>query len=141
VVISDEVRFYYAGVSYTHGYAEPKHSPNRYSGFGLATLPAGRYAGWQAGAHQGRLTTQMLRFGGRELHLNLDASRGETRLALLDQNGVQLPGFGFGDCTPLTADSLDCIVRWKGGDLPAARGPIRLAFTLRQSALYTWQSR
>ena len=42
VVIADEVRFYYAGVSYTRGYTEPVQSPNRYSGIGLATLSVDR---------------------------------------------------------------------------------------------------
>ncbi len=140
VTIGDGTRFYYFGVSYTHGFTEPVRSPSNYSGVGLATLPVGRYAGWQAGTHEGTLETRPLRFAGRELHLNLDASRGETRVALLDQNGVQLPGFGFDDCTPLTGDSLDCTVCWKGGALPAASAvPIRLAFALRHSALYTWQ--
>jgi hypothetical protein len=142
VVVGDEVRFYYFGVSYTHGCTDPIHSPNNYSGFGLATLAADRYAGWQAGTHEGRLTTRPLRFAGRELHLNVDASRGEARVALLDEAGRPLPGFGFDDCAALHADSLDCVVRWKGGRLPApSTTPVRLAFALRQSALYTWQFR
>ena len=42
VVIADEVRFYYVGVSYTRGYTEPVQSPNRYSSIGLATLSVDR---------------------------------------------------------------------------------------------------
>lgn len=141
VVVGDEVRFYYFGVSYTHGSTEPVHSADNYSGVGLATLPRDRYVGWLAGTETGRLLTRALRFQGKELHLNLDASRGEVRVALLDPNGDPLPGRGLAECTPITHDSLDHVVRWQGGnDLSTLAGQaIRVQFALRQSVLYTWQ--
>jgi hypothetical protein len=143
VAIGDEVRFYYFGVSYTHGCTDPVNSPNNYSGIGLATLPVDRYAGWQAGTHEGRLTTRPLRFAGRELHLNLDASRGEARVAFLDADGRPLPGFSAEDCRPICADSLDHVVAWgDDSDLAALAGKeIQVQFSLRQAVLYTWQFR
>jgi hypothetical protein len=137
------VRFYYFGVSYTHGCTDPVNSPNNYSGIGLATLPVDRYAGWQAGTHEGRLTTRPLRFAGRELHLNLDASRGEARVAFLDADGRPLPGFSAEDCRPICADSLDHVVAWgDDSDLAALAGKeIQVQFSLRQAVLYTWQFR
>jgi hypothetical protein len=141
--IGDEVRFYYTGVCYTHGAGYPKNSPQRYSGVGLATLSRDRYVGWHAGAGGGTIATEPLRFSGRRLHLNLDASRGETRVAILDGDGKPLPGFGLADCRPAIADSLDCVVEWSaGGDLADLAGkPVRLQFRLRNSVLYTWQFR
>jgi len=143
VVIGNEVRFYYFGVSYTHGCTEAIHSPNRHSGFGLATLPRDRYVGWQGGAVAGTLATKTIRFSGRDLLLNLDASHGETRVALLDADGKPLPGFGTEDCEAISTESFDQVVKWHGSsDLSALAGrAVRVQFTLRQSALYTWQFR
>ena len=140
-IFGDEVRFYYHGVSYTHGAIDKKVSPSHLTGIGLATLPRDRYVAWQGGAEPGMLRTVPLRFDGRELHLNVDASRGATKVALLGPDGSPLPGHGLDDCDPISADSLDHIVRWRGsGDLSALQGqPVRVQFWLRHSALYTWQ--
>jgi hypothetical protein len=141
VLIGDEVRFYYFGVSYTHGFSEPVNSPNCYSGFGLATLGRDRYVAWQAGAVPGILRTKALKFSGRRLHLNLDASRGEARVALLDAEGRTLPGFSAEDCQAISADSFDHVVTWGNtSDLAALIGKeVQVEFSLRQTALYTWQ--
>jgi hypothetical protein len=143
VVVGDEVRFYYFGVSYTHGDTAPKTSLENYSGVGLATLPRDRYVGWQGGTAAGTVLTNVLRFRGRELHLNLDASRGETRVALLAEDGTPLSGYSLDDCQPLSSDGLDQVVRWRGrSDLSALSGKaLRLEFSLRHSVLYTWQFR
>jgi hypothetical protein len=141
VVLGDELRFYYFGVSYTHGHTEPKDSPKDRSGVGFATLARDRYVAWQGGTVPGTLRTKPLKFEGRELHLNLDASRGETRVALLDADGHPLPGFGLADCTPICGDSMDHVVQWANGrDLSALSGQaVQVQFSLRHSALYTWQ--
>jgi hypothetical protein len=141
VVIGDEIRFYYFGVGNTHGDREAINSPNLISGFGLATLPRDRYVAWQGAAVAGTLLTKPLRFAGRELRLNLDASRGETRVALLDADGKPFAGFGAEDCEAITRDGFDQVVKWRGtSDLSALAGKvIRVQFSLRQSALYTWQ--
>lgn len=141
VVVGDELRFYYFGVSYTHGDTELDNSPKNYSGIGLATLARDRYVGCQAGTHVGTLLTKPLRFDGKQLHLNLDSTRGETRVALLDADGKPLPGYSLTDCQPICGDSLDQVVRWKAGsDLSSFSGkPVRVQFSLRQAVLYTWQ--
>jgi hypothetical protein len=143
VIIGDEIRFYYFGVNYTHGDTEPVNSPNHYSGFGLAALPLDRYVAWQGGTVAGTLRTKPIKFTGRELHLNLDAGRGETRVALLDADGTPLAGFDAADCEPMGKDGFDQVVKWRGtSDLSAFAGKeVRVQFSLRQSALYTWQFR
>ncbi len=143
VTIGDEVWFYYTGVCCTHGATYPTNNPQRYSGVGLATLPRDRYVGWHASAGRGTILTRPLRFSGRQLHLNLDASRGEARVAILDLDGQPLPGFALDDCRPAIADSLDHVVEWtSGSDLAALAGkPVKLQFQLRNSVLYTWQFR
>ena len=143
VIVGDEVWFYYFGVSYTHGNAEPVHSLENYSGIGLAKLPRDRYVGWLAGTATGTLLTKPLVFSGKEMHLNLDASRGEVRVALLDAEGKPLPGWGLEDCTPISGDHLDHTAKWNSvSDLSALSGStVRIQFALRQSVLYTWQFR
>ena len=143
VVVGDEVRFYYFGVNYTHGDTRAVNSPQIRSGFGLATLPRDRFVAWQGGTLPGTLLTKPLRFAGRQLRLNLDAARGQTRVAILNAQGEELPGFGLNDCKPLAADGLHQVAEWRGGsDLSGLAGkPVRLRFSLRHSALYTWQFR
>jgi hypothetical protein len=143
VVIGDEMRFYYFGCDYTHGNAEPKASPRNYSGFSFVRLPRNRFVAWHAATVPGTLLTKALRFSGKELHLNVDASRGETRAALLDAEGKALPGFSLQDCVRVSADSFDHAVTWRGGsDLSALAGEaVRLQFSLRHSMLYAWQFR
>ena len=141
VIVSDEVYFHYHGVSYTHGATDPIDSPNYLTGIALATLPRDRYVAWQGGTEPGMLRTVPLRFDGRELHLNVDASHGATKVALLGPDGEPLAGHGLDDCDPISGDSLDHVVRWRGSsDLSAMQGQaLRVQFWLRHSALYTWQ--
>lgn len=141
VTIGDEVRFYYFGCAYTHGHTEPFNSPGTYTGFGLATLPRDRYVGWHAATVPGAITTKPLRFKGKELRLNLDATRGQTRVELLDAAGKPIKGYALEDCDPITVDSFDQVVKWRGkGDLSALAGkPLQVRISLQQSVLYTWQ--
>lgn len=140
VVIGDEVRFYYFGCDYTHGNTEPIASPKNRSGFGVATLPRDRYVGWQGAERTGTLLTHPVTFRGESLVLNVDADRGETRVALLDPANQPYPGFALEDCEPIQSDGLVQTVRWRGGALSELAGkPVRLRFSLRQSTLYTWQ--
>ena len=140
-VVGDKLRFYYHGVSYTHGATDPIESPNYLTGIAFATLRRDRYVAWQGGTIPGVLDTVPLRFAGRELRLNIDAAHGAAKVTLLAADDSSLPGYSLEECDPITADSLDQVVRWRGSsDLSALQGQaIRLRFLLRHSALYTWQ--
>lgn len=91
-------------------------------------------------AAAGTLLTKPLRFAGSKLVLNL-ASKGPTRVEIQDAAGKALPGYGLGDCQPITADAIDHVVRWKSGaELATLAGqPIRLRFDLRAADLYALQ--
>jgi hypothetical protein len=106
----------------------------------LATLTRDRYMGWQGAAVAGTLSTKPLKFQGKALVLNLDATRGQTLVALLDAGGKPLPGFSLDDCEPISADSFSHVVKWRGtSDLSALSGrEVCVQFSLRQSVLYTW---
>ncbi|NUQ61278.1 MAG: hypothetical protein HUU20_02250 [Pirellulales bacterium] len=163
ILKEDQLFFYYHGTGVVHGQDyEPdvqeqlreeakqagipfrlKANHRRYAGVGLATLPRDRYVGWCGGTVPGLLTTRPFTFTGKQLFLNVDASRGETRVAILDQDGKPLPGFAADDCVAVSADSLDQVVGWTGNcDLSSLAGKaVRLQFHLRHSVLYTWQFR
>lgn len=89
---------------------------------------------------------------GRELRVNVDASRGSLQVEiipvtedpdaqLLDwgiQHGEPLAGFDLSSSLPLTADSTDCPVRWTHGTDISGLGGRLLAFRfhLRNASLY-----
>jgi hypothetical protein len=80
---------------------------------------------------------------------NVDAAvdaAGELSVALLSEAGGALPGFGHGDCAPLTGNGLRqtlvCTGGGQGGDLAAlaARGiPMVMDLQLTHSTLFAWE--
>jgi len=92
-----------------------------------------------AHASEGTLVTKPFTFTGSELVLNI-LSKGETRAELQDATGNVLPGFALNDCTPITADSIEHVVIWKGGPLSAHSGkPVRLRIALKDADLFALQ--
>jgi hypothetical protein len=93
-----------------------------------------------AGATKGSATTRPLIFGGNGLTLNV-AAKGSARVALLDEAGKALPGFGLLDCDPIRVDSVRHVVTWKGrSDVTALAGkPVSLQFELANAKLYAFQ--
>jgi len=71
----------------------------------------------EAGPTVGRISTRALYWEGGEAELNLDAKGGLARVRVVKANGEELPGFGFGDCIPLSdADSIAWTPQWKSGN-------------------------
>jgi hypothetical protein len=88
---------------------------------------------------RGELITKPLMFPGSKLALNI-VSRGGTRVEVQDASGRPAPGFALKDCAPITGDSLDHRVSWKGGGLfELAGGPVRLRFELNDADLFALQ--
>jgi hypothetical protein len=73
------------------------------------------------------------------LTVNVDASQGEFRVAVLDREGEPVPGFFFDDCTPLTGNAVRHAVEWKTGDKLPAEQPIRLRFHFSRAKLYSYR--
>lgn len=86
----------------------------------------------------GTLTTKPLTFAGSKLSVNV-ASKGPMRVEIQDAAGRPLPGFASGDCLPISADSIDQVVRWKSGDdLGKLAGrPVRLRFVMKEADLFS----
>jgi len=92
-----------------------------------------------AHASEGTLVTKPFTFTGSKLVLNI-LSKGETRAELQDATGNVLPGYALNDCTPITADSIEHVVIWKGGPLSAHSGkPVRLRIALKDADLFALQ--
>lgn len=93
-----------------------------------------------AGASVGTMTTRPLIFKGNRLILNI-ASKGMTRVAILDASGKPLNGFTLADCNGIQADSTGYRVAWRSRkDLGHLAGrQIRLQFQMRNAKLYSLQ--
>lgn len=132
-VADDELRFYYSGRGLWDGFWDGNGMA------GLATLRRDGFASLSADRDGGTLLTRPLRFSGGHLFVNLKAPSGRLRVAVLDQSGAPLPGFGPADCTPLTGDSTKLAVSWPGADLASLSGqPVRLRFELTDGALFSF---
>ena len=91
----------------------------------------------------GQLTTRPLPVRGAQLLLNVEQratageAAGEVTVALLDEQGTELPGFGFADSIPLITDAIRAPIRWKThADLSSLRDEtVRIALRLRGPAI------
>ena len=149
VRVGDESWFYYGGREkpWSSYPADPKEIWTIKSHCGLATIGAGRYAGFRLSdpPRQGSLITQPIRCDfDRELRLTINAIAGEqstVRVAVLDaDSGEPLKGYSLDDSQPLKVDGVRLPVAWtQGARLKIRRGhPIRLQFELQgeRSRLY-----
>ncbi|HRE82947.1 MAG TPA: hypothetical protein PLN52_18010, partial [Opitutaceae bacterium] len=90
----------------------------------------------------GRARTLPVNVIGSDLLLNLDTGAlGTLRVALLDENGQALPGFGIADCDPLLTNATGAKVTWKGqGDLTSLRGKqVSVSFEGSRTKLYSFR--
>ena len=87
----------------------------------------------------GTLTTRPVRFTGSHLFVNVDASAGELRAEVLDQEGRTLPQFTSEACVPVREDSTRAAVVWRSADLTTLRGQaVRFRFHLTRGRLYAF---
>ena len=138
LVVGDEIRFYYAGISARHWSAFHKDKPNQ--AFGLATLRLDGFVSVET-KDAGTLTTQPFVFLGDSIVMNANAKGGCVEVEALDAEGKVIAGFARRDCVPLTTDKIRHVVRWKGKrdcQLIQAR-PIRLRFYLKRAKLYSFE--
>jgi hypothetical protein len=141
LVVGDEIRFYYTGITGRHWHTY--HKDARDSGIGLATLRLDGFVSVNAGEEEGTLTTRPLVFIGDTLVVNANAAGGSLTVEALDPTGKVIEGFGAADCAPVTTDSVRHVVSWKGDPdchLLQAR-PLKLRFRLKNAKLYAFEAR
>jgi hypothetical protein len=93
-----------------------------------------------AGAATGTATTLPLVSKGNKLVLNIKVT-GSTKVAITNENGKAIPGFGFDDCDPIRGDFIDKTVTWKSGKgVKALQGrAVRLKFQMQNAKLYAFE--
>ncbi|MXZ34533.1 MAG: hypothetical protein F4Z21_04575 [Acidobacteria bacterium] len=63
-------------------------------------------------------------------------------MAVLDEEGIQYPGFGKIDCAVFDSDSVRHAATWRYSSLGSLKGKvIRLKFYLRNARLYSFKLR
>jgi len=140
LVVGDEIRIYYTGISGRHWGTYHKDTPDH--GVGLATLRLDGFVSVEA-EKEGTLTTRPLVFLGDTLVVNANAAGGSLVVEALDGEGKAIAGFQAADCKPITSDGIRHVVTWKGRadcHLLQAR-PIKLRFRLTNAKLYSFEPR
>ena len=107
---------------------------------GLAKLRRDGFASMNAYGYKGTLTTRTLRFDGEILFVNGDFHSGILRAAMLEEDGSQIPGFGFDDCVGMNTDSTKCEITWRDGrNLAELSGSaVKIRFECSEGALYSF---
>ena len=146
IVVGDRIHFYYAGTNAKHWWTwtgdPPKLDPNPKppkKGVGLATLRVDGFVSVEAGPKGGSMTTRPILFLGDTLTVNAEAKGGSLTVEALDAEGKPIKNFGIESSVPLTSDSINHKLAWKGqADLHQLQGrPIRLRFHLKGAKLYS----
>jgi hypothetical protein len=93
-----------------------------------------------AASQRGFVTTRPLVFRGSKLTLNV-AAKGEVRVAILDEAGAEITGFGLSICDPIQADSISKVVSWRNRtDVSKLSGKVvRLKFEIQDAKLFAMQ--
>jgi hypothetical protein len=99
------------------------------------------YLSVDAGADSGEVVSKPVMFQGNQLRVNLRAPGGELRAELRDAAGKPMRGFTFSDSMPVSGDGLALPVGWRGsaGLSKISGTPVRVAFRLKNAALYSYQ--
>jgi hypothetical protein len=107
---------------------------------GLATLRRDGFASMDAEESEGTLTTRPVRFTGKHLFVNAEASQGELSVEVLDEAGKAIAPFTRDNCFFVTNDGTLQSVAWNGTDdlSPLVDKPVRFKFYLRTAKLYAF---
>jgi len=135
VLVGQEHWLYYTAITTPHGGALPEKQIT-------IARAAWRQNGWcalSAGSNGGQIETIPRSPVGDQLCVNVDATRGELKVALLDADGKSISNYTVEDCIPISTDSVNLTVHWRNCEhLPNAR-PIRLRFELKNAHLFSYQ--
>ena len=82
---------------------------------------------------------------GDALYLNIDAGRGIGHVAILDETGQTIDGFGLEDCDGIRVDSVSQMVTWCGRSScgrssgTILNGRVSLQFEMRDTRMFAFQ--
>lgn len=136
VPVGDELWIYTSTRGCNHHH---RPAPNPRPGVGIYAVARDRWIAYTAGNRSGELLTQPLPRGQR-IALNACAAKGTVRVAVLDADGREIPGFGLRESRPLSSDGLALEPGWEGGltasRLPGAHREIRLRLVLQNADVF-----
>jgi hypothetical protein len=139
LLLEDEIRFYYAGQRPLHSESKDWKGKEPRCGIGLASCKPDRFVSLTA-ARRGKLLTRPFWTQTPLFFINADVAKGgQVRMGVLDSDGKAIQGFGIADCLPVTGDSIQHAVVWRGqGDASVlANRQIRLQVEARNARLYS----
>jgi hypothetical protein len=135
IEVGGEWWFYYAGWDGPHGI------PERDGCIGLAKLRKEGFVSMRGPKGGGVVCTRQIRWPGGDLILNADASKGELKIRVSDEQRKLIAGFDYDDMEAFTGDSVAHEMKWKGKSLDELKGKVvRLEFQLRDADLYTFRA-
>jgi len=137
----NEIYQYYGGFPFTHG--AYRGLPEE-SGIGAIIRVRQRLDGFvsaDAGPEGGSFTTPSIRFRGKRLELNMNASAmGEVHVELRDEKDTPISGYSFEESDALHMNNVAQVVTWRSNaDLSQIKQPVKIAFRLRSVKLYAFQ--
>jgi hypothetical protein len=145
VPTGDDLSFYFSGSSLRHEEVELENlaSPTARRVISRAVQRRDRLISITAGESGGQFETYPLSLKGNTLLINADVrSGGEVRVALLNMDGHEIPGYTAGDCHPLTENCEQCAVTWSENARlnESAKHPLRVRFSLRNADVFGFRS-
>jgi hypothetical protein len=131
--VNDEVFIYYGG--YARGHKVERFKERQ---LGFARIKRDRFVAREASEDEGSLRTVPFVLAAEELSINANIG-GDLRVAILDEAGSAIEGFGAEDCARLQGDSLTHTPRWKH-PLAALNGKtVKLQFTAKDAQSYAFE--
>jgi hypothetical protein len=155
IVHDGQIWIYYGAYADVHSYEIPDYGSEGMT-IALATLPVDRYLGLLAGMDVATVVTRPTVFAGSKLKIDMDSSlpdqyshdrskrhfdESDVRVALLDQWGGAIEGFGIQQCEMLTESGVQ-EVSWRGtgSDIGNLAGkPVRIRVEFCNACLYGFQ--
>lgn len=116
--------------------SKEKEAITRTTTMNVATIENDHYAGYFG--ENGTLITSRFHVTGPAIKITADiVNGGFLSVAVLDESGNVIEGFGHDDFTKLTADCMDSPLNWKGAMSTLLGKNISLEFKINNAALYT----
>ena len=136
VTVGEQIYLYYGGVAGAHTGAKFKQVQRRHQPMlGLATLRRDGFVSLDAGDEEGFALSKPMRVAGEELHVNVDAARGQLIVAFADDKGNPLPDY---TSAPIAVDQTDTLVPFSQGLEALAGQEVRVRLQLRNAGLYSY---
>jgi len=135
VVVDDDLWFYYSGRQRRHPpYKRKDTGPKKIGAIGLAKIKRSRFVSLEASYDGGTLLTKPLALEGTQLCVNANAAFGSIEVAIVDEQGKQLPGW---KSTISGEDAIAAAVRFDKHSLEELAGrPARIQFRLVNAQLF-----